>query len=92
MSRTRGDAEGYDILSFEPDGRERLIEVKTTNFGQLTPFFVSRNQVRVSERELERYHLYRLFRFRLAPRMFMLPGALAQSCQLDPTEYEARVG
>ena len=31
-ARVRGDGRGYDIASFEVGGRERLIEVKTTNF------------------------------------------------------------
>jgi hypothetical protein len=31
VSAEDGDGAGYDILSFEPNGRERLIEVKTTN-------------------------------------------------------------
>ena len=31
ISAEEGDGAGYDILSFEPDGRELLIEVKTTN-------------------------------------------------------------
>jgi hypothetical protein len=35
---SQGDGLGYDILSFETDGRERLIEVKTTRFGPLTRF------------------------------------------------------
>lgn len=44
-SVSQGDGLGYDVLSFEEDGRERLIEVKTTAFGELTPFFVSRNEL-----------------------------------------------
>ncbi|HUZ97109.1 MAG TPA: DUF3883 domain-containing protein, partial [Edaphobacter sp.] len=36
-----GDGAGYDVLSFEPDGRECLIEVKTTNGSARTPFFLS---------------------------------------------------
>jgi hypothetical protein len=49
-SKVRGDYEGYDVLSFEANGAERLIEVKTTKYGKETPFFVSRNEVAVSER------------------------------------------
>lgn len=49
VSRTRGDAVGFDILSFETDGRERLVEVKTTRYGKYTPFFLSRNEVRTSD-------------------------------------------
>src|SRR5690242_10651773 len=47
VSSTQGDHLGYDIQSFEPDGRDRLIEVKTTRFGAMTPFFASRNEVGV---------------------------------------------
>lgn len=32
------DGYGYDIASFEANGRERLIEVKTTNGWERTPF------------------------------------------------------
>lgn len=39
VAQTKGDGLGYDILSFEESGQERLIEVKTTRFGPLTPFF-----------------------------------------------------
>jgi hypothetical protein len=34
VSVTRGDHEGFDILSFESGGTERLVEVKTTGFGR----------------------------------------------------------
>lgn len=88
-ARIRGDYEGYDILSFEESGRERLIEVKTTKYGTDTPFYVSRNEVAVSSRESERYHLYRLFDFRTSPRLYTLPGAIESSCLLSPTTYLA---
>jgi Domain of unknown function (DUF3883) len=39
-----GDGAGYDILSFDRSGQERLIEVKTTNGGARTPFFLTRNE------------------------------------------------
>ncbi|MGI8766157.1 MAG: DUF3883 domain-containing protein, partial [Gemmatimonadaceae bacterium] len=61
-SRSQGDWLGYDIVSFEEDGRERLIEVKTTRFGAMTPFFTSQNQVDTSAKRAERYHLYRVFK------------------------------
>lgn len=90
-SRVRGDAEGFDILSFEETGEERFIEVKTTKYGQETPFFVSRHELSVSEARLDRYHLYRLFRFKVSPRLFILGGALSRSCTLAATTYMASV-
>lgn len=89
VSEIEGDHLGYDILSFEGDGQERLIEVKTTRFGGLTPFFASRNEVAVSEARENQYQLYRLFGFSSQPRLFSLSGALRKTCQLDPFTYSA---
>jgi Protein NO VEIN, C-terminal len=86
---SRGDGIGYDIQSFETAGRERLIEVKTTRFGPLTPFFASRNEVNVSGDQRDAFHLYRLFKFSEQPRLFMLPGSLRQTCRLDPVQFSA---
>jgi hypothetical protein len=91
VSETQGDGLGFDIHSFDDDGRDRLIEVKTTKFGEMTPFFASRTEVRVSEEKGERFHLYRVFSFSEKPRIFVLPGSLKQSCVLDPVEYRATV-
>lgn len=91
VSQTRGDGLGYDILSFESDGRERLIEVKTTNFGIMTPFFASRKEVAVSEDQGPRFNLYRVFGFRRTPQVFVLEGSLRLSCRLDPLQFQASV-
>lgn len=89
VSKSKGDGLGYDVLSFETDGQERLIEVKTTTFGRDTPFFVSRGELALSQGAKDQFHLYRLFEFRKAPRLFDLPGALEQHCMLDPVTYRA---
>ena len=39
-----GDGAGYDVLSFDATGRERLLEVKTTNGSARTPYFLTRNE------------------------------------------------
>lgn len=91
VAATQGDGLGFDVLSFEEDGRERLIEIKTTAFGELTPFFVSRTELARSETDAERFRLYRLFDFRERPRLFDLPGAITGHCQLDPVSYMARL-
>lgn len=88
-SKVRGDHEGYDILSFETNGAERLIEVKTTKYGKETPFFVSRNEVAVSERHAGQYSVYRMFSFRSEPRLYLLPGAIGQSCHITAQSFLA---
>ena len=91
VAATQGDGLGYDVLSFEEDGRERLIEVKTTAFGQLTPFYVSRNELMRSEADADHYRLYRIFDFRDRPRLFELPGTISARCELEAVSYLARL-
>jgi len=86
---SKGDGLGYDVLSFDVDGRERFIEVKTTSFGKMTPFFLSRNELGFSEAVSDQYHLYRIFEFRREPRMFDLIGSVRGNCRLDAATYRA---
>ncbi len=88
-SEKEGDGLGFDIKSFETDGRNRLIEVKTTQFGELTPFFASKNEVNVSEAKENEYQLYRLFKFTKQPKLYILPGSLRNTCSLDPMQFAA---
>ncbi len=88
-SKVRGDHEGYDILSFEDSGAERLIEVKTTKYGIQTPFFVTRNEVSVSEKNANRYQVYRMFSFRQTPRMYALHGSIHNNCRLTAATFLA---
>ncbi|WP_306901410.1 DUF3883 domain-containing protein [Arthrobacter sp. B1I2] len=91
VAQTKGDGLGYDVLSFDPAGREKWIEVKTTKYAIDVPFFVTRGEVRVSRASPEHYHLYRLFGFG-SPKgtgLYRLQGDLEKSCRLDALSYEA---
>jgi Protein NO VEIN, C-terminal len=90
VSVTQGDGLGFDVLSFDTDGRERFIEVKTTSFGKQTPFYTTRNEVEFSSKFPSQFHLYRLFEFRRKPRMFEMSGRLQDQVRLDPVSYLAR--
>ncbi len=87
VAHTQGDGLGFDILSFEPDGRERFIEVKTTAFAKETPFFASSSEVEFARINAAGYHLYRLFRFKRDPKCFILDGVLETHCALDPVSF-----
>ena len=89
VSKTRGDHLGYDIMSFDSKGGEVFIEVKSTRFGAESPFFVSRNELEVSERENDRYRLHRVFTLERNPRFFSLSGALSKSCRLEARDFRA---
>jgi hypothetical protein len=90
-AHVRGDGAGYDIRSFNTDGSARLIEVKTTGLGKYFPFEVTANELRCSQVRPREFHLYRVFNFGPAARLYMLPGELSKSCHLDPTQFRAFV-
>lgn len=90
ISRDRGDGYGYDVLSYALDEKEKLIEVKTTNYGKRFSFFVTQNEVRISEEHAEQYHLYRLFNFSNVPSIYCLPGSIRQNFMLEPKTYLAK--
>ena len=87
---TKGDGLGYDVHSFDDSGRDRWIEVKTTRFGAMTPFYVTRREVDVSETSDATYNLYRLFKFE-QPRLYIVEGSLRQRFDLDPVQFSAKV-
>lgn len=91
VAATRGDGDGYDVLSYETDGEERFIEVKTTKYGQYTPFFVTQNELRVSQENAEQFCLYRVFEFRRTPRLYNLRGSLSLNFALTPNSFVANV-
>ncbi|MFX6296400.1 DUF3883 domain-containing protein, partial [Acinetobacter baumannii] len=84
-----GDGAGYDILSFEPDGRERLLEVKTTNGWERTPFHITRNELAVADARRETWQLIRLHSFARQPRAFAIRPPLEAHVTLSPTSFVA---
>lgn len=92
VSSTVSDRLGFDVLSFGEDGAERMIEVKTTKYGVLTPFFVTSHELAVSERHADGYSLYRVFDFRKQPRLYFKQGHIGTAFTLSPSEYIARLG
>ncbi len=85
-----GDGAGYDVLSFCPnDGREKLIEVKTTNGSARTPFFLSRNERRVSTERPDDWWIYRVHLFAKEPKIFTLVPPLEGSVNLTPETWRA---
>ena len=89
VSEEDGDGAGYDIASFTPDGRERLIEVKTTNGWERTPFYISRNELAVAEERQSEWRLFRLWNFSREPKAFELHPPLDAHVSLTATAFQA---
>lgn len=88
-SEVRGDGAGYDIRSFELDGSERLLEVKTTNGPAKTPFFLSENERAFSDERPDAFRLLRLYSFVEKPSAFELRPPLSERLALNPASYRA---
>lgn len=87
-----GDGAGFDVLSYDPDGRERLIEVKTTNGPAQTPFFLTRNEMAVAGERSDHWHLYRVHLFAQQPKIFTVRPPLETVLRLDPETWRASPG
>ncbi|QBX99328.1 DUF3883 domain-containing protein [Rhodophyticola sp. CCM32] len=88
VSDEYGDGAGYDIASFDADGRQRLIEVKTTNGWERTPFHISRNELAVADERREERCLFRLWNFARTPKAFELRPPLDAHVPLTATSFQ----
>jgi hypothetical protein len=89
VSEEDGDGAGYDIASFDADGRERLIEVKTTVGHMTTPFFLTENERAFSAERPDAFRLMRVYDFVRTPRAFELSPPLDACLLLRPAIYRA---
>ena len=89
VSQEDGDGAGYDIASFTPQGRERLIEVKATNGWDCTPFHISRNELELAQERRDDWHLFRLYEFAGAAKAFELRPPLDAHVSLTATSFRA---
>lgn len=86
-AREVGDGLGYDVLSYRSDGADHLIEVKTTNLGPRTPFYITRGEVDVSRSQADVYSLYRVHGFARDPRIYVLDGNVEERAHLEPKVF-----
>jgi len=85
------DGEGYDILSFDENGNEIHIEVKTTSRNLDEPFYMSLNEVSFFKDFPENYYLYRLFDYSYinkSAKFYILSAKELEQVELNATNYE----
>jgi Protein NO VEIN, C-terminal len=84
-----GDGVGYDVLSFDATGSERLLEVKTTNGSARTPFFLARNERDLAGERPQEWRMYRVHLFAKEPRIFTIAPPLEKALNLRPETWRA---
>ena len=92
-SKTEGDGLGYDILSYNENGEEIFIEVKTSIRNFCTPFFITRNELEKSKHSSDHFFIYRLYHFddvNNTAKYYSRGGDLTDLC-VNPILYKAVV-
>ena len=88
------DRDGYDILSFEVDGRARHIEVKATTAGNLDRgFYISANELEKAK-TLGNYYIYFVFSaMSKNPKVLLIKEPNLQSAyyNMEPVSYHVTI-
>ena len=93
VSITQGDGLGYDIKSYDDEGEEIYIEVKTTSGGFGTKFYVTKTELSRSIIEGDKYRLYRVYNFDSNNRIgkiAIIEGSLEKYC-CSPESYGVKL-
>lgn len=92
ISEECGDGAGYDILSYDENGFEKYIEVKTTTGPIDTPFLISSNELSFSQLHSESFYLYRVFDYdkeKNEGKLYIIRGDLSEHLCLKAQQYIA---
>jgi hypothetical protein len=89
VSDLDGDGFGYDVRSFEPDGADRLLEIKTTCGHERTAFWLTRREIEVAAENKGVYRIRRVFHFRNRVQMFEIPPPLDGSLSMAAVTFQA---
>lgn len=81
------DTLGYDIRSFETDGRERYVEVKATEGPLATRFFISANEIACAEQHAHQFVILEVGNVRNKPVCCEIRDLNAE-LDLKPTVFE----
>lgn len=88
------DSRGYDIISFEFDenGKEHeiYIEVKSTEEGEKSSFFITENEIRTMQEKKEKYWIYRVSKVNKEPVFYKINGdEFYNTFKIEPHIYIA---
>jgi Domain of unknown function (DUF3883) len=93
VSKTIGDGLGYDVLSFDQDGNEKFIEVKTTRSNGLTAnFSFTRGELNFLVSNPNTAFVYCVFDItKNSPRLKIYPAKQFSEKSFEPVEYRVSV-
>lgn len=82
--------QGYDVLSYNKNGSEIYIEVKTTSGNEKRPFYLSQNEKLFFERNSRKYLIYRLYNYDFDKNYadFFIVTNIENQLLFQPTEFK----
>ena len=83
VAKLDGDGLGYDILSYDKNGNEKYIEVKTTAGPEEGSIFITANELKMSQMKPDQYYLYRVYDFdkvNMTGKISIRKGSLEDLC------------
>lgn len=93
VAKDQGDGSGFDILSYDLNGNEKYIEVKTTKGNLNSTFYVTRNELERSKIEKKKFFLYRVYDYNEnteTANLLKIQGELTSICDI-PTNYKVNL-
>ena len=94
ISKDIGDHAGYDILSYETNGKEKYIEVKSTmSCDSSAPIYLTKNELGFNLANHKYYYLYRVYKFNKNTERGLVKvfkGKIPQQ-KTEPVVYKAKL-
>jgi Domain of unknown function (DUF3883) len=94
LVRVAKPGEGFDVYSFDKNGNEKFIEVKTTTGNWKNRFYLTRHELKFMSDNNSKYSIYRVFNFdeeNNSGEFFELKGNVEDQLLKEPTVYEVVV-
>ena len=88
------DSAGYDILSYDENGDQIFIEVKTTEGPVGTDFYISPGEIKFSKDNIEKYFLYRIYHFDRKEKkglLYIKRGNVEENFNLTPMIFRVSI-
>ncbi len=88
------DGNGYDVYSFDENGLEKFIEVKTTTGGEDAPFYLSDHEAAFMRQHPNQYRIYRVYNYSAENNFgefFELTGDVESQLVLEPIQFRVLI-
>jgi hypothetical protein len=83
------DSAGFDVLSYDPDGSEIYIEVKSTTGKWDSEFYMSINELTIAGKLGDSYQIYRVFDLGSSPKICKIAAPISDAVDLEAVTYKA---